>query len=93
MKVSKNKMTVYKSHPLVSLTESGMSMRKLKIVDCYLAKIHPTNPESANVQIRLSELKKCLGIENYTVEDLRKDLLVLESEIVPIVYKNKTSNF
>ena len=92
MKVSKNnKMTVYKSHPLVSLTDSGLTIRQLKIVDCYLAKIHPTNPESACVEIRLSELKKCLGIENYTVEDLRKDLLVLESTIVPIVYKNKTT--
>ena len=92
MKVSKNnKMTVYKSHPLVSLTEVGLTIRQLKIVDCYLAKIHPTNPESANVQIRLSELKKCLGIENYTVGDLAKDLFVLENESVPIVYKNKTT--
>ena len=86
------KLKVYKSHPLVSLTESGMSMRKLKIVDCYLAKINPNDPKSARVFLRLKELQYYLGIENYRIKDLEKDLSELMGEYVTIVYKGKTTH-
>lgn len=66
------KLTVQKSNPLQSLSETDMTLPELKILDAYLSRINSHEPEKRYVQLEKGELEKLLGVDRIRKEDLVK---------------------
>lgn len=66
------KLTVQKSNPFQSLSETDMTLPELKILDAYLSRINSHEPEKRYVQLEKGELEKLLGVDRIRKEDLVK---------------------
>lgn len=66
-----DKLTISKSYPFLSLTKtSSLTLQELKILDCFLAKINPTDPKSTSVRFSRGELEMLCGGKRIRKEDL-----------------------
>ena len=68
------KMLIQKSNPLMAITQTGMTLAELKILDTYLARIDSHNPDKRYVQFEKGELEKLLGNTWMHKDDLVKRL-------------------
>ncbi len=72
--VGKNseKMLVQKSNPLMSLSETSMTLSELKILDAYLARIDSHEPHRRCVQFEKGELEKLLSYTRMHRDELER---------------------
>ena len=66
------KMLVQKSNPLMSLSETSMTLPELKILDAYLARIDSHSPSKRCVQFEKGELEKLLNYTRMHRDELEK---------------------
>lgn len=64
------KLTVQKSNPLQSLSQTSMTLPELKILDAYLARINSHEPEKRYVQFEKGELERLLDVTRILKKDL-----------------------
>ena len=64
------KLTVQKSTPLQSLTQTDLTLPELKLLDVYLSRIDSHDPEKRTVQIEKGELERVLGVTRILQDDL-----------------------
>lgn len=86
------KMVVQKSNPLLSLSETGLTLAELKVIDCYLSKIDSHKPEKRYITIEKGELEKLLDVTQIKAPDLEKRIDNL-FQVVTIRDKNKEDGF
>lgn len=67
-------LLVQKSNPLLSLTQSKMTLPEFKILDVYLSRIDSHDEEKRYVRFQKGELEKLLGVDRIRKEDLEKRL-------------------
>lgn len=65
---------VQKSNPLLTLSETGLPLSALKILDAYLARINSHDPEKRYVRFEKGALEKYLGVERIHQKDLEARL-------------------
>ena len=63
---------VQKSNPLMSLSETGLTLAEFKILDAYLARIDSHKPEERFVRLEKGEIEKYLGVSKINTPDLEK---------------------
>lgn len=68
------KLLVQKSNPLLSLSETGITLPELKILDVYLSRINSHEPEKRLVRFEKGEFEKLLGNTWMHKDDLIKRL-------------------
>jgi hypothetical protein len=67
-------LLIQKSNPLLSLTQSKMTLPEFKILDVYLSRIDSHDEEKRYVRFEKGELEKLLGVSRILKEDLEKRL-------------------
>ena len=85
-------LIIQKSNPLLSLSETGMSLFELKLLDLYLSRIDSHNPEKRKVRFEKGEIEKLLGVNRIKKEILDKKLDGLFSS-VSVKDKSKPQGF
>lgn len=63
---------VLKANPLVSLSETGLTLAEFKILDAYLARIDSHKPEERFIRLEKGEIEKYLGVTQIKPADLEK---------------------
>lgn len=63
---------IQKTNPLLTLSETDMTLSELKILDAYLAKIDTHNPDSRFIQLEKGEIEKLLGVTEIKSRELEK---------------------
>lgn len=86
------KMIVQKSNPLLSLSENGISLCELKLLDMYLSKIDSHNPEKRKVRFEKGQIEKILGVDRIRIEVLNAKLDGLFTSVI-IRDKNKPCGY
>lgn len=64
------KLTIQKSNPLLTLSETSITLPELKILDVYLSRINSHEPKKRYVQLEKGELEKMLGVTRILQKDL-----------------------
>lgn len=64
------KLIVQKSNPLQSLSQTGLTLSELKILDAYLARIDSHNADKRLVRFDKGELESILGVTKINKSDL-----------------------
>ena len=85
---NESKLIVHKSNPLKTLSETGMTLPELKILDAYLSRINSNEPDKRFVRLEKGELEKLLGVTKLNQSDLNSRLDAL-GKFVTIRDKNK----
>lgn len=83
---------IQKSNPLLSLSETDMSLPELKILDVYLDRIDTHNEEKRTVQFEKGEIEQMLGVSRILKNDLEKRLRHL-AQTVKIEDETKPKGF
>lgn len=83
---------IQKSNPLLSLSETDMSLAELKILDVYLDRIDSHDEEKRTVQFEKGEIEEMLGITRILKPDLEKRLRHL-AQTVKIEDESKPKGF
>lgn len=83
---------IQKSNPLLSLSETDMTLPELKILDVYLDRIDSHNVERRTVQFEKGEIEEMLGISRILKPDLEKRLKHL-AQVVKIEDSEKPKGF
>lgn len=83
--VPETKLTVQKSNPLLSLSQSDLTLAEFKILDTYLSRINSHEPDKRAVIFEKGELEKLLGVSRITNQELDKRLANLQSSTVNVV--------
>ena len=65
---------IQKSNPLLSLSQTDMTLPELKILDIYLSRIDSHDEEKRTVQLEKGEIEDCLGLSRILKPDLEKRL-------------------
>ena len=86
------KLTVQKSNPLQSLSQTAMTLPELKILDAYLARIDSHNPDKRCVQFEKGELEKLLNYTRMHRDELEKRIDNL-FQIITIQDEEKPNGF
>lgn len=68
------KALVQKSTPLMSLTQTALTLPELKILDVYLSRINSHDPEHRTVRLERGEIEAFLGVTKINRSDLEKRL-------------------
>ena len=72
---------IQKSNPLLSLSETNMTLSELKILDVYLDRIDSHNEEKRTVQFEKGEIEQVLGVTRILKDDLKKRLRHLAQSV------------
>lgn len=64
------KFLIQKSNPLLTLSETALTLPELKILDAYLARINSHEPEKRQITFEKGELENLLGITRILKKDL-----------------------
>lgn len=64
------KLLIQKSNPLLTLSETALTLPELKILDAYLARINSHEPEKRQITFEKGELENLLGITRILKKDL-----------------------
>lgn len=83
---------VQKANPLMSLSETGLTLAEFKILDAYLARIDSHKPEERFVRLEKGEIEKYLGVSKINTPDLEKRIDNL-FQTVTIRDKHKARGF
>lgn len=83
---------IQKSNPLLSLSETDLTLPELKILDVYLDRIDSHNSEKRTVQFEKGEIERILGISKILKHDLEKRLRHL-AQVVEIEDESKPEGF
>ena len=86
------KLTVQKSTPLQSLTQTDLTLPELKLLDVYLARIDSHDTEKRTVVIEKGELERVLGVTRILKDDLDTRLRHL-FQIVEVKDETKRKGF
>lgn len=78
------KLLIQKSNPLLTLSETDITLPELKILDAYLSRINSHDPDKRLVRFEKGELEKLLGNTWMHKDDLEKRLRNL-FQVVEIV--------
>lgn len=69
-----DELLVQKSNPLLSLTETDMTLPEFKILDAYLARIDSHNDERRTVVFEKGKMEELLGVTKISQKDLKERL-------------------
>ena len=83
---------VQKANPLMSLSETGLTLAEFKILDVYLARIDSHKPKERFIRLEKGEIEKYLGVTQIKPSDLEKRIDNL-FQVVTIRDKNKANGF
>ena len=86
------KLTVQKSTPLQSLTQTDLTLPELKLLDVYLSRIDSHDPEKRTVHIEKGELERGLVVTRILKDDLDTRLRHL-FQIVEVKDETKRKGF
>lgn len=87
-----DKLLVQKTNPLLTLSETAMTLSEFKILDAYLSRIDSRNPDKRYVRFEKGELEQLLGVTRMHREELEKRIDNL-FQVVTIRDENKPKNF
>ena len=87
-----DKLLIQKSNPLLSLSETDMTLAELKILDAYLSRINSHEPDKRYVRFEKGELEYLLGVTRILPKDLDKRINNL-FQVVTIKDKTKLNGF
>lgn len=65
-------LLVQKSNPLLSLSETGLTLAEFKILDAYLGRINSHVPEKRFIRFEKGEIERLLGVVKINASDLEK---------------------
>jgi len=65
-------LLVQKSNPLLSLSETGLTLAEFKILDAYLGRINSHVPEKRFIRFEKGEIENLLGVSQIKSDDLEK---------------------
>ena len=83
---------VQKSNPLLTLSETGLTLAEFKILDAYLARIDSHKPEERFVRLEKGAIEEYLGVTQIKTADLEKRIDNL-FQTVTIRDKSKPKGF
>lgn len=87
-----DKHLIQKSNPLLSLSETDMTLPELKILDIYLDRIDSHEEEKRTVQLEKGKIEEMLGVSRILKPDLEKRLRHL-AQVVKIGDETKPEGF
>lgn len=70
--IEPDNLLVQKSNPLLSLSETGLTLAEFKILDAYLGRINSHVPEKRYVRFEKGEIERLLGVSQIKPDDLEK---------------------
>ena len=85
-------LLVQKSNPLLSLSETGLTLAEFKLLDAYLGRINSHDPEKRFIRFEKGELENILGVVKLNATDLEKRVQNL-FQTVRIRDSNKRKGF
>lgn len=85
-------LLVQKSNPLLSLSETGLTLAEFKILDAYLGRINSHDPEKRFIRFEKGEIENLLGVSQIKSDDLEKRVQNL-FQTVKITDANKRKGF
>ena len=65
-------LLVQKSNPLLTLSETNMTLAELKILDAYLSRIDSHDPEKRFIRLEKGQIENILGVTQIKPHDLEK---------------------
>ena len=65
-------LLVQKTNPLLTLSDTDMTLPELKILDVYLSRIDSHNPEKRFIRLEKGQIEKLLGVTQIKPHDLEK---------------------
>lgn len=83
---------VQKANPLLTLSETGLTLAEFKILDAYLARIDSHKPEERFVRLERGAIEKYIGVTQIKSADLEKRIDNL-FQTITIRDKNKHKGF
>ena len=83
---------IQKANPLLTLSETGLTLAEFKILDAYLARIDSRKPEERFVRLEKGAIEEYLGVSQIKPADLEKRIDNL-FQTVTIRDKNKPKGF
>ena len=69
---SPDKLLVQKTNPLLTLSETAMTLPELKILDAYLSRIDSHDPEKRFIRLEKGAIERLLGVTQIKPHDLEK---------------------
>ncbi|WP_304433297.1 replication initiation protein [Acutalibacter muris] len=85
-------LLVQKTNPLMSLSETGLTLAEFKILDAYLARINSHDPDKRFIRLEKGEIERLLGVSQIKAGDLEKRIDNL-FQTVTIRDKNLNNGF
>lgn len=85
-------LLIQKSNPLLTLSETSMTLPELKILDAYLARINSHKPEKRYVRFEKGELEGLLGVTRMHRDELSRRIKNL-FQVVEIQDERKINGF
>ena len=85
-------LLVQKTSPLLSLSETGLTLAEFKILDAYLGRINSHIPEKRFIRLEKGEIEQLLGVSQIKPDDLEKRIDNL-FQTITIRDKNKRKGF
>ena len=85
-------LLVQKSNPLLSLSETGLTLAEFKLLDAYLGRINSHDPEKRFIRFEKGEIENLLGVVKLNASDLEKRVKNL-FQTVRIRDSNKRKGF
>ena len=89
---SPESLLVQKTNPLMSLSETGLTLAEFKILDAYLARINSHDPDKRFIRLEKGEIERLLGVSQIKAGDLEKRIDNL-FQTVTIRDKNLNNGF
>lgn len=86
------KLTVQKSNPLQTLSQTELSLPAFKLLDVYLSRIDSHDPDKRTVQLEKGELEQLLGVTKISQKDLDERLRQL-FQVVKVFDSSKRGGF
>ena len=84
---------VEKSRALVWAKFRDYTAGELRLLEVYLSRINPRNPDSANVTFTLAEYRRLLGLPRLEVDNIRPQLKHFLGNVVTIPGSGKNATF
>ena len=85
-------LLVQKTNPLLSLSETGLTLAEFKILDAYLGRINSHDPEKRFIRFEKGQIERLLGVTQIKPDDLEKRVQNL-FQTIQIKDSNKRKGF
>lgn len=87
-----NQLVIQKTNPLLTLSETSLTLAELKILDAYLSKINSHEPEKRLVKLEKGQIEDLLGVTQIKQPDLEKRIENM-FQIITIRDERKSKGF